>query len=131
VANTTVKNSTKVLAPLGLIALVVACWWVAVATSRSLTFPTPGQIVLGIVELMQQGLLLKHVLASLLRVILGYLLAAALAIPLGVFLSWYGLVHRHGGMALTMLAPLTYRAKQTSPTFSYPVQMRHNHEYYR
>jgi hypothetical protein len=26
----------------------------------------PGQVVLGIVELMQQGLLLKHVLASLL-----------------------------------------------------------------
>jgi hypothetical protein len=39
---------------------------VAVATSRILIFPMPGQVVLGIVELMQQGLLLKHVLASLL-----------------------------------------------------------------
>jgi ABC-type nitrate/sulfonate/bicarbonate transport system permease component len=39
-----------------------------------LIFPTPGQVVLGIVELIQQGLLLKHVIASLLRVTIGYLL---------------------------------------------------------
>src|SRR5262249_59697948 len=87
----------KVLGPLGLVACVIALWWVAVATTRSLIFPTPWQVVLGIVELTQRGLLLKHILASLLRVTLGYMLAVALAIPLGILLGWvrgaYATVH--------------------------------------
>jgi len=107
VENTTLKNSTKVLAPLGLVALVVACWWVAVVTSRSLIFPTPVQVVLGIVELMQQGLLLKHVLASLLRVTLGYLLAAALAIPLGILLGWCGGAYVACNPLIQLLRPIS------------------------
>ena len=37
-----------------------------------------------------QGLLLKHVVASLFRVTWGYLLAAALAIPVGMLMGWFG-----------------------------------------
>ncbi|MGH8066692.1 MAG: ABC transporter permease [Candidatus Entotheonellia bacterium] len=105
--NTVLKNSTKVLAPLGLVALLVAIWWVAVATSRSLIFPTPGQVVLGIVELIQQGLLLKHVLASLLRVTVGYLLAAALAIPFGIFLGWFSGVYVAFNPLIQLLRPIS------------------------
>jgi NitT/TauT family transport system permease protein len=86
---------------------MVACWWVAVATSRSLIFPTPGQVVLGIVELMQQGLLLKHVMASLLRVTIGYLLAAALAIPLGILLGWFGGAYMACNPLIQLLRPIS------------------------
>ncbi len=105
--NTTLKNSTKVLAPLGLVAFVVALWWVAVTTSKSLIFPTPGQVVLGFVELTQQGLLLKHVLASLLRVALGYLLAAALAIPLGILLGWFSGAYITVNPLIQLLRPIS------------------------
>ena len=104
---TTLKNSTKILAPLGLVAFVVALWWVAVATSRSLIFPTPGQVVLGLVELTQQGLLLKHVLASLLRVTLGYLLAVTLAIPLGILLGWFSGAYATVNPLIQLLRPIS------------------------
>jgi ABC-type nitrate/sulfonate/bicarbonate transport system permease component len=67
----------------------------------------PGQVVLGIVELMQQGLLLKHVLGSLLRVTLGYLLAAALAIPLGILLGWFGGAYVACNPLIQLLRPIS------------------------
>ena len=97
----------KILAPLGLVAMLVALWWVAVATSRSLIFPTPGQVVLGIVELAQQGLLVKHVSASLFRVTVGYLLAVALAIPLGIFLGWFSGVYVALNPLIQLLRPIS------------------------
>src|SRR5262249_8707930 len=97
----------KVLGPLGLVACVIALWWVAVATSRSLIFPTPWQVVLGIVELTQRGLLLKHVLASLLRVAFGYLLAAALAIPLGILLGWFSGAYMTVNPLIQLLRPIS------------------------
>jgi NitT/TauT family transport system permease protein len=105
--NTALKNGAKVLAPLGLIALLVALWWAAVATSRSLIFPTPGQVVLGIGELIQQGLLLKHVLASLFRVALGYLLAAALAIPFGILIGWFSGAYMAFNPLIQLLRPIS------------------------
>jgi NitT/TauT family transport system permease protein len=107
IANPALKNSTKVLAPLGLVVLLVALWWVAVATSKSLIFPTPAQVVLGIVELIQQGLMLKHVLASLFRVALGYLLAAALAIPFGILLGWFSAAHVTFNPLIQLLRPIS------------------------
>src|SRR5262249_61816589 len=97
----------KVLGPLGLVACVIALWWVAVATTRSLIFPTPWQVVLGIVELAQQGLLLKHVLASLLRVTLGYLLAVAFAIPLGILLGWFSGAYVACNPLIQLLRPIS------------------------
>jgi len=90
-----------------LVALLVALWWGAVATTRSLIFPTPAQVVLGIVELMQQGLLVKHVLASLFRVTLGYLLAAALAIPFGILLGWFSAAHVAFNPLIQLLRPIS------------------------
>jgi NitT/TauT family transport system permease protein len=107
IENPTLNNRSKVLAPVGLVALLVVLWWVAVAASRSLIFPTPGQVVLGIVELTQQGLLLKHVLASLFRVTVGYLLAVALAIPLGIFLGWFSGVYVALNPLIQLLRPIS------------------------
>ena len=107
VEHSTLKKSTKILAPFGLVALLVALWWMAVTSSRSLIFPAPGQVVLGIVELMQQGLLLKHVSASLFRVALGYLLAAACAIPLGVFIGWCSGAYAAFNPLIQLLRPIS------------------------
>ena len=75
--------------------------------SRSLIFPAPGQVVLGMAELIQQGVLLKHVSASLFRVALGYLLAAACAIPLGVFIGWRSGAYAAFNPLLQLLRPIS------------------------
>ena len=75
------------LSAVAVIVFGVALWWLTVRISGSLIFPTPWQVVLGMVQLIQQGVLLKHVAASLFRVTYGYLVAATLAIMLGLLMG--------------------------------------------
>jgi len=89
---------------LGPVALLVAIWHVAVVLSGSLIFPTPGQVAAGLVDLARQGLLLKHVVASLFRVTVGYLLAVALAVPVGMLMGWFGTAHAFLNQASTSSA---------------------------
>jgi NitT/TauT family transport system permease protein len=102
------KNKTALFPPLMVIALLVALWWVAVSISKSPIFPTPWQVILGTIELIRQGLLFRHVTASLFRVTFGYLLAAALAIPLGMLMGWFKEIY-------TALNPLTQLLRPISP----------------
>ena len=96
------------LAALAPVALLFIVWHVAVVASQSLIFPTPWQVFVGLVELARQGLLLKHVVASLFRVTYGYLLAAALAIPVGMLMGWFATAH-------TLLNPLVQGLRPISP----------------
>jgi NitT/TauT family transport system permease protein len=73
---------------LGVIALAIAVWWGAVLATGSVIFPTPGQVVVGTIELIRDGSLWRHIGASLLRVGTGFALAAALAVPLGLWMGW-------------------------------------------
>jgi NitT/TauT family transport system permease protein len=93
---------------LGPVALLVAVWHVAVALSGSLIFPTPWQVAMGLGDLAWRGLLLKHVIASLFRVTCGYLLAAALAIPIGMLMGWFATAH-------AFLNPLVQGLRPISP----------------
>jgi NitT/TauT family transport system permease protein len=96
------------LAALGPVLLLFVVWHLAVVASQSLIFPTPWQVVVGLVELGRQGLLVKHVVASLFRVTYGYLLAAALAIPVGMLMGWFATAH-------TLLNPLVQGLRPISP----------------
>jgi len=99
---------TKILPPVALVSFLIALWWTAVAASGTIIIPSPWKVVLGIAELAQQGTLLEHVAASLFRVGTGYLLAAALAIPLGILMgSFNGL--------FVALNPLTQILRPISP----------------
>src|SRR5688500_1571102 len=64
--------------------VIVAAWWGAVVATRSLVFPTPWQVVTGALELLRAGSLFEHIGASLLRVGIGFALAVAIAVPLGL-----------------------------------------------
>ena len=52
-------------------------------------FPGLYQVFFGIVELIQHGLLLKYVVASLFRVSVGFVLAVLIGVPLGLLLGWF------------------------------------------
>ena len=69
-------------------AAIITLWWVAVVASRSLVFPTPWQVVTGTLELLRDGSLFEHIGASLLRVGIGFALAVAIAVPLGLWMGW-------------------------------------------
>jgi hypothetical protein len=68
---------------------VLLGWHAAVRISGSDLFPTPCEVGRGIVELAQQGLLLKYVVASLFRVSWGFALAVLVGVPFGLLLGWY------------------------------------------
>jgi NitT/TauT family transport system permease protein len=70
------------------ITLLLAAWWIVVVQTGSVIFPTPWQVVTGTVELIENGTLWAHIGASLFRVSVGFLLAVAFAVPLGLWMGW-------------------------------------------
>jgi NitT/TauT family transport system permease protein len=80
---------TAVFLPLAVGVLLLLAWHYAVWLSGSDIFPTPKLVLLGLVELAQQGLLLKYVVASLFRVTWGFGLAVLVGVPLGLVLGWF------------------------------------------
>jgi NitT/TauT family transport system permease protein len=76
------------LPSLGVIAVLIAAWWLAVRATQSVIFPTPWAVVAGTWELLQNGTLWDHISASLMRVGIGFGLAVCIAIPLGLWMGW-------------------------------------------
>jgi NitT/TauT family transport system permease protein len=79
----------RIVRPVGMVALFLTAWGLVVRLSHSDLFPTPGNVVRGIAELIEKGLLLKYIVASLFRVSWGFTLAVVLGVPLGLVLGWY------------------------------------------
>jgi NitT/TauT family transport system permease protein len=77
----------KILPPLAVLVALIALWWVVVVRTESVIFPTPLQVVTGTLELAEDGTLWEHIGASLFRVGTGFGLAAAVAIPLGLWMG--------------------------------------------
>jgi NitT/TauT family transport system permease protein len=75
-----VMNKIKESLPaVAVIAILLAAWWLIVAETHSVIFPTPWQVVTGTAELIKDGTLFMHIGASLMRVV---------AVPLGLWLGW-------------------------------------------
>lgn len=96
-----------VLLPLGVAVAFIALWHLAVKASNSDIFPTPGMVVLGIMELIQNGLLFKYIVASLFRVASGFILALLIGIPLGLCLGWFGRGFQAFNPAIQVLRPIS------------------------
>src|ERR1700689_858687 len=104
-----VMNKIKQSWPaLAVIAVLLAAWWLIVAETHSVIFPTPWQVVTGTAELIKDGTLFMHIGASLMRVGIGFSLAVLVAVPLGLWLGG-------GGGALGTLHPLFSIFRPDSP----------------
>jgi NitT/TauT family transport system permease protein len=97
----------SVLLPLAVGIVFIAGWHFAVRWSGSDIFPTPGQVVTGTVELVEKGVLVKYVVASLFRVAAGYLLAVFIGIPLGLLLGWFAPARMAFNPAIQILRPIS------------------------
>ncbi len=78
----------RVLPSLAVIALIIGVWWLIVVATGSVVFPTPWQVIMGIVELTREGTLFDDIGASLFRVGVGFGLAVIVAVPLGLWMGW-------------------------------------------
>lgn len=90
------------LRPIAFIAILLVAWQLAVSRQPAHLLPGPWGVVGGIRDLLRHGLLFKYVVASLFRVTWGFVLAAALAIPLGLMIGWY----RRAEMAINPLVQI-------------------------
>jgi NitT/TauT family transport system permease protein len=104
----------RALPGIATVVLVLAAWWALVAATRSVIFPTPWQVVMGTVDLIRDGTLWLHIGASLGRVAAGFLLAVAVAVPLGL---WMGRVRG----AYDTLNPLFQILRPISPIAWIPI----------
>jgi NitT/TauT family transport system permease protein len=102
------------LRPILFIAVLLILWQFSANRSSTHLLPGPWEAAGGIADLFRHGLFLKYVVASLFRVTWGFVLAAALAIPLGLIIGWY----RPAEMALN---PLIQIFRPISPLAWIPI----------
>ena len=101
------NKTMNFVSPLALVAVLVAVWWTTVVQSGSIIFPTPWDVVLATMELARLGTLWDHIASSLLRVGAGFLLAAGLAIPLGLLMGWFKGVFATLNPIIQILRPIS------------------------
>src|SRR4051812_21045262 len=104
----------QALPALGVLIVLIGLWWIAVAATHSVIFPSPLQVATGAAELAKDGTLWLHIGASLMRVGTGFLLAVIVAIPLGLWMGWV-----HGAYAT--LNPLFQILRPISPIAWIPI----------
>lgn len=95
------------LRPIVFIALLLLIWQIAVSRQSAPLLPGPLGVVAGIADLMRHGLLLKYVVASLFRVTWGFVLAALLAIPMGLAIGWYRRAEMAFNPIIQILRPIS------------------------
>jgi NitT/TauT family transport system permease protein len=101
------KDAETYLLPLLTTSVLLLLWHFGVAVTRTKVFPSPLDVWRGMAELAHRGLLVAYVRDSLYRVACGYLSAATLGVPLGIFLGWYELPAISANPVIQMLRPIS------------------------
>jgi NitT/TauT family transport system permease protein len=101
------RPPAELVLPAAVATVVLLGWEGAVRLTRNDLFPGPWEVVLGIVELIRKGLLLKYVVASLFRVTWGFSLAILVGVPLGLFLGWFRLAYQAFNPLIQILRPIS------------------------
>lgn len=97
----------KFALPLAVAAIFLLAWDAAVRATHSEVFPRPLDAARGIRELVQKGLLLKYIVASLFRVTWGFGLAVLVGVPFGLFLGWFGRAYQAFNPMIQIFRPIS------------------------
>ena len=100
-------RSEKWLLPLGFGVALVAAWELAVVATGTNVVPGPWQVVRGLGELFDKGLLVRYTLDSLRRVAIGYGIAVALGVPLGLWMGLSATVFAAANPLVQILRPIS------------------------
>jgi ABC-type nitrate/sulfonate/bicarbonate transport system permease component len=89
------KTSTGIAPYLMSFAALLIVWHVvSVYIVKSILFPSPVAVSLELVKLIQNGALLENIGASLRRILAGFLLGAAIAVPIGLAIGSFGIARK-------------------------------------
>ncbi len=97
----------KLFWPLLTASVLLVVWHASVNYSGSKVFPSPTDVQRGMAELVRKGVLLNYIMDSLGRVAAGYLIALALAIPIGLLLGWYPSAAQVVNPVIQMMRPIS------------------------
>jgi NitT/TauT family transport system permease protein len=97
----------RIWPPLLVLAAIVALWWLVVARSGSVIFPSPLQVLAGTLELARDGTLWEHIWASLARVATGFMMALLFALPLGLWMGRVDAAYRTLNPVFQILRPIS------------------------
>ncbi len=91
---------------LGIVAFVFL-WHLATIGNERTDIPGPLLVLDGIVELLQQGVLQRNVVASLFRVAWGFVLAVVIGVPLGLIMARRQFANRSVDPLVQILRPIS------------------------
>jgi NitT/TauT family transport system permease protein len=100
-------RSEKWLLPLGFAVVLVAAWQLAVTATGTSVVPGPLNVVRGLGELYDRGLLVRYTLDSLRRVAIGYAIAVAFGVPLGLWMGLSSTVFAAANPLVQILRPIS------------------------
>jgi NitT/TauT family transport system permease protein len=111
-------SSRKWLLGILAFALILILWAVLARCSgwSSQVFPDPITVVLSMLELIRNGTLLRHTVASLFRVTAGFYLAVLFGLPLGIVLGRSWSIH-------SFMTPVIHFLRPISPLAWIPLAM--------
>lgn len=106
------------IAPFLSFTFLIIIWELAVrlAGLDSHVLPGPSQVFLSMIELIKDGSIFKHTVASLFRVTVGFYLAAAFGIPIGIILG-------RSQLAALLFSPIINFLRPISPLAWIPLAM--------
>ena len=105
------KRMNALLVPM-IVPVILALIWVYAASliGNQVVLPKVSQVFVLLIhpteDLLSMGSLATNVAVSLVRVLMGYLTAALLGIPLGILMGYYGLVFRLMSTFLNLFRPI-------------------------
>ncbi len=101
------SNRAVMVRPIAFLVVLLLIWQVTSSWQTNHILPGPLDVARGMADLIQHGLLLKYVVASLFRVTWGFLLAAVLAIPIGLTIGWYRRAEMAFNPIIQILRPIS------------------------
>ncbi len=103
------SRTKDILSPLPSLVFVLVIWESIrrFGGFDSSVFPGPLETAAAMWELMRDGTLLRHAVASLFRVTIGFYLAVAVAVPLGICLGWWRSGFRFANALIQFLRPIS------------------------
>jgi len=87
--------------------LLLALWHYSVIWTATKIFPSPRDVVKGLIELLRHHVLWGDIEDSLRRVVIGFGAAVCVGIPLGLVLGWYPSVNQVMNPVMQILRPIS------------------------
>lgn len=103
----TSSTATARYGPIAFIAVLLLVWQVAIGLQPKPILPTPWSVAKALIELAVSGRMMRYVVASLFRVTWGFVLAAILAIPIGLTLGLYRRAEYAFNPIIQLLRPIS------------------------